>query len=232
MAAHDAKLASRGKTTYLVLYNFLSAVAWTTVLGRTIALYTLRGPEFVFLGTGEWTRWTQTMAILEVLHAVLGTFPFNSVCTQLLTTVCTGVVRAPITTTLMQVSSRFLLVWFIVYPFPSLAQSPFYSSMLLAWSVTEVIRYSYFALALSGAQPRFLIWLRYNTFFVLYPMGIVSEAALVYMAATGPAAEQIGDWYAYILYGILGIYVPGRYFLSWESLQWYLVTMRLMLTMV
>jgi very-long-chain (3R)-3-hydroxyacyl-CoA dehydratase len=110
----------------------------------------------------------------------------------------------------MQVASRILLVWFIVYPFPHLAQSPFYSSMLLAWSVTEVIRYSYFALSLSGMQPRALVWLRYNTFFVLYPMGILSEAALLYMAAQGPAAAAFGQWYAYALWGILAIYVPGR----------------------
>ena len=110
--------------------------------------------------------------------------------------------------TLMQVSSRFLLVWAIVDSFPFLALSPFYSSMLVAWSVTEVIRYSYFALTLSGWQPAALTWLRYNTFFILYPIGIFSECSLIYMA-TVPAAMR-HPLEKYVLYAILVIYVPGK----------------------
>lgn len=108
----------------------------------------------------------------------------------------------------MQVLSRFVLVWGVVYPFPFLARSNWYSSMLLAWSVTEVIRYSYFALNLSGVQPRPLVWLRYNTFFVLYPIGITSECALIYYSA-GPAKE-LGEVLPYIAYAILAVYVPGK----------------------
>jgi hypothetical protein len=107
----------------------------------------------------------------------------------------------------MQVLSRFLLVWGVVFPFPWLAQSPVYSSMLLAWSITEVIRYSYFALNLSGLQPKALVWLRYNTFFVLYPIGILSECTLVYMAAE--PLKMFGELAPYISYIILAIYVPG-----------------------
>ncbi|KAG7147229.1 very-long-chain (3R)-3-hydroxyacyl-CoA dehydratase like protein [Verticillium longisporum] len=109
--------------------------------------------------------------------------------------------------------------------------------MLLAWSVTEVIRYSYFALTLSGLQPRVLVWLRYNTFFllypigiasdglqpkalvwlryntffVLYPIGIASECALVYLAAE--PAKAYGELVPYLSYAILAIYVPGSYIL-------------------
>lgn len=110
-------------------------------------------------------------------------------------------------------SSRFLLVWGIVNVFPFLAFSPFYSSMLVAWSITEVIRYSFFALTLSGWQPRALTWLRYNTFFVLYPVGIFSECALVWLA-TEPAAKY-GDVFKYLLYAVLAIYVPGKFCCWW-----------------
>ncbi|KAF4979654.1 hypothetical protein FZEAL_4211 [Fusarium zealandicum] len=192
-AAKPKKPASALNTGYLILYNFVSAVAWSVVLGRTVALFTLRGPGFVYLGVGEWTRWTQTVAGMEVLHSLL------------------GVVRAPFLTTAMQVASRFLLVWAIVDVFPFLAQSPFYSSMLVAWSTTEIIRYSFFALSLSGLQPKALTWLRYNTFFVLYPVGIFSECTLIWLA-TGPAGE-INELYKWALYAILAIYVPGSYIL-------------------
>jgi len=119
-----------------------------------------------------------------------------------------GVVRSPIFTTVMQVSSRILLVWGIVNVFPSLAGSPGYSSMLIAWSVTEVIRYSYFTLTLSGYSPGILSWLRYNTFFVLYPLGVSSECWLVFSAiAPGKEWRQEFSW---ALQLILLIYVPGK----------------------
>lgn len=122
-----------------------------------------------------------------------------------------GIVRAPLLTTLMQVASRLLLVWGIAYPFPqSTAHSPAFAGMLLAWSVTEVIRYSYFVFLLgSGKVPAVLSWLRYNTFYVLYPLGISCECWLVYKA-TGPAAE-LNPLIAYGLWAVLAIYVPGMH---------------------
>jgi hypothetical protein len=119
-----------------------------------------------------------------------------------------GVVRAPVATTAMQVASRILLVWFIVQPFPFLAMSAAYSSMLVAWSVTEVIRYSYFTLSLSGLLPGFLSWLRYNTFYVLYPLGISSECWLIYKAIE--PAKALRQEYAWLLQLILFIYIPGK----------------------
>lgn len=107
----------------------------------------------------------------------------------------------------MQVSSRLLLVWGIVFRLPFLAQSPVYSSMLIAWSVTETIRYSYFVVTLSGYSPSFITWLRYNTFYVLYPLGISSEAWLIYKAVE--PARKIRPVDAWILQSILFVYVPG-----------------------
>ncbi|KAH7489707.1 hypothetical protein FOMA001_g2840 [Fusarium oxysporum f. sp. matthiolae] len=192
-AKRPLKQASTANKAYLIFYNFISAVLWSVVLGRTAMLVSAYGPEYVYPNTGQYTKWTQTLAGLEVLHSLL------------------GVVRAPLMTTLMQVASRFLLVWAIVDVFPFLALSPFYSSMLIAWSVTEIIRYSFFALSLSGYQPNFLTWLRYNTFFVLYPIGIFSECTLIWFA-TEPAGHS-NELYKWALYAILAIYVPGSYVL-------------------
>lgn len=113
----------------------------------------------------------------------------------------------------MQVASRILLVWGIVNRYPdSTSPSPFYSSMLIAWSVTEVIRYGYFVFNLKGSGPQdvpqFLTWLRYNTFFVLYPMGITSEVVMVWKASlVAGKYETLGLW------AVLAIYVPGAYVL-------------------
>ncbi|KAB8295871.1 hypothetical protein EYC80_008692 [Monilinia laxa] len=203
MDAHETSIKKRGpkplqssnrKTQYLILYNFVSALLWLVVLGRVLLLVPLVGFGRLYPAVGQFLKWTQTIALLEVVHAAI------------------GVVRAPISTTGMQVSSRLLLVWFIVNPFPFVAKSAGYSSMLIAWSVTEVIRYSYFVITLSGYKPAIITWFRYNTFFVLYPLGISSECWLIYNAVE-PARHVYGQVYAWALQLILLIYIPGSYIL-------------------
>ena len=48
--------------------------------------------------------------------------------------------------------------------------------MLLAWSLTETVRYAFYALTLLNLTPRALTWLRYSTFIALYPLGAGAEA--------------------------------------------------------
>ncbi|KAF2873638.1 tyrosine phosphatase-like protein [Massariosphaeria phaeospora] len=195
--------ASTLNTTYLLAYNFFSALLWLSVLGRVAVIGSAQGATSgkVYEGTERFARLTQSLAGLEVLHSLL------------------GVVRAPLLTTLMQVASRFLLVWGIAYHFPQTTRySPAYSSMLVAWSVTEVIRYSYFVFALSGfGVPRLWTWLRYNTFLVLYPVGVASETWLIYKAI--PQAEKLDQKFGWVLYGALASYVPGFYMLFTHMLS-------------
>ncbi|KKF94557.1 putative very-long-chain (3R)-3-hydroxyacyl-[acyl-carrier protein] dehydratase [Ceratocystis platani] len=198
--ARSAASASRSvrkngplKTTYLVAYNLASLVAWMTVLGRVAATLGMRGPVFVYSAAGEWTKWTQTLALMEVVHAI------------------TGIVRTSPLTTLMQVASRILLVWGVVDLYPFLARNLPYSTMLLAWSATEVIRYGYFVMSLLGSEPSFVVWLRYSTFYVLYPIGILSECSMIKDAIV--PARAIGPVPPAVYYAILAIYVPGSYIL-------------------
>lgn len=79
--------------------------------------------------------------------------------------------------------------------------------MVLAWSITEVIRYAYFVVTIAGFDAPELTWLRYSTFYVLYPPGILSEAYLSYKAAIGPAAS-LHEYYPYFIWAVLIIYVP------------------------
>lgn len=61
------------RTLYLICYNCVSALLWSVVLGRTLVIAGIHGPNQVYLGTGQWTKWTQTLAGLEILHAAIGT---------------------------------------------------------------------------------------------------------------------------------------------------------------
>ncbi|KAL8811269.1 MAG: hypothetical protein Q9200_001929 [Gallowayella weberi] len=176
---------------YLTAYNSVCALLWLSVFGRVIVILPITGVESVYEAAGDFTKWTQTVAVLEILHSAF------------------GLVRSPLPTTALQVVSRLLLVWAVVDQFPA-ATTPsiFYSTMLLAWSATEVVRYSYFVLNLRGSVPGFLTWLRYNMFYVMYPMGITSEAVLIWKAS-----EAVGGTWSWVGWGVLGLYVPGSYVL-------------------
>ena len=80
---------------------------------------------------------------------------------------------------------------------------PAYASMVLSWSLTEVIRYEFYACTLLGAEPFPLLWLRYTTFYVLYPTGASSEAALIFATLPGRgAAWGLTDYARAVLFGI------------------------------
>ena len=110
-----------------------------------------------------------------------------------------GLVPSGVMTTVMQVFSRLLCIT-LVYRVEEVRESYFFFTMAFAWfhfyflfflflffifyflfflflylflkrSVTEVIRYSFYALSQMDKVPYFLLWLRYSTFWVLYPMG-------------------------------------------------------------
>ncbi|KAE8392017.1 hypothetical protein ETB97_007958 [Aspergillus alliaceus] len=209
--------ASRGPKgltkVYLLGYNALSFTLWATCTLRGFYLLATNSPQdipaiFDDIFSPLLTT-TQTLAVLEILHSLF------------------GIVRAPVLTTAMQVASRLLLVWGVMYLFhekgdgAGIVGAPAeaakvgdyaFLGCLSAWGVTECIRYGFFALQVLGAGvPRWLTWLRYNTFYVLYPLGITSECVMVVKALT-PAAE-LNPLFRWFLIVVLGIYVPGSYIL-------------------
>ena len=66
-----------------------------------------------------------------------------------------------------------------------------------------------------------LLWLRYTTFIVLYPLGVASELAMVYLAlptirkskmwsAPMPNSLNIGFDYHLVCWAMLAGYIPGE----------------------
>ncbi|KAH9314575.1 hypothetical protein KI387_023202, partial [Taxus chinensis] len=131
------------------------------------AVKTLResNPTAVYEAVEKPLQLAQTAAILEILHGLV------------------GLVRSPISATLPQIGSRLFVTWGILYSFPEVRTSWLVSNLVLSWSLTEIIRYSFFGLKEAfGYSPSWLQWLRYSTFFLMYPTGISSEVGLIYTA--------------------------------------------------
>eukprot|EP00899_Mesostigma_viride_P025330 jgi/Mesvir1/5982/Mv00736-RA.1 len=151
-------VASVIKTLYLVLYNSAQAVGWAGGFTLTVnALYYTGRWESVFWSASPFIAVCQLASLLEVIHAA------------------TGLVRTSAANALLQWAGRWHVILVLKYIAPAIQIQPAVTSLFLAWSLSEMIRYPQYALSLLKACPRWLEWLRYSAFIVLYPIGVSSE---------------------------------------------------------
>lgn len=191
------------KRIYLSLYNWTVFIGWAQVLYFAVVTLKESGHEHVYDAVERPLQLAQTAAFMEILHGLL------------------GLVRSPVSATLPQISSRLFVTWGILWSFPEIRTHALVSSLVISWSITEIIRYSFFGLKEAlGSAPSWLLWLRYSSFLLLYPSGITSEVGLIYLALPYVKASEKycirmpNKWnfsfdYFYTAIAVLGIYVPG-----------------------
>ncbi|XP_008236125.1 PREDICTED: very-long-chain (3R)-3-hydroxyacyl-CoA dehydratase PASTICCINO 2A [Prunus mume] len=198
---------------YLSLYNWTVFFGWLQVLYLALKTLNESGHQHVYKAVERPLILAQSAAVLEILHGLV------------------GLVRSPISATLPQIGSRLYLTWGILWSFPETQSHILVSSLVISWSITEIIRYAFFGMKEAlGFAPSWLLWLRYSTFILLYPTGITSEVGLIYIAlqyiqkSEKYSIRMPNKWnfsfdYFYAAIIALGIYVPGsphmyRYMLS------------------
>ncbi|CAD7701272.1 unnamed protein product, partial [Ostreobium quekettii] len=166
-------------SAYLAAYNGILAAGWSYCLFLVIQTAMVGGST-----TEAWEvlqqplKIFQTAALMEVLHSAF------------------GLVRSPVMVTALQVASRIFVLWGILVPLPeetatqavhlitvgTISVDLNIFTLVAAWSVSEVIRYGYFAFKELGVEFYLAKWLRYTGFIVLYPVGVSSELAMVFLA--------------------------------------------------
>lgn len=190
-------------TAYMVGYNVFQTLGWTIVLIQTLSqLFTGAEPILGMWGNGHIILDIfQTLAVLEIFHCMV------------------GLVRSSVVLTTFQVFSRVFVLWCVLHSAEASQQSMGLPMLLVAWSVTEVIRYSYYFLNILGSVPSALTYLRYTLFIGLYPLGVTGEllcsyAALPKIATTNiysvPMPNKLNfafDFY-YALIVVMLLYIP------------------------
>jgi len=158
---------------YLLAYNALQFFGWSHVLRVTAQclLYGTSGNE-LWEQVGPSLSIFQTGALLEIVHSLVGLVPSS-----------VGV-------TFPQVFSRVFVLWPVLAAVAESRHPAGLPMLLTAWSVTEVLRYSYYALGLLNRIPSLLQWCRYSFFTVLYPLGITGELLCCYRALAHYDATQ------------------------------------------
>ncbi|KAL1695402.1 tyrosine phosphatase-like protein [Schizophyllum commune] len=166
-------------------------------VARMATVYGRVGPQVALV---------QSFAVLEVAHVAL------------------GLVRSSLPTTAMQVTSRLLLVWAVVEQSATARANPAFASMIIAWSFSEIIRYSFYTFNLLGLQPpQWLVLVRYSAFYVLYPIGAGSEWFLTWISLPNSSpVPGFRSWYQGA-WGFLD-YLRGIMVLVWAPALYVLFT--------
>lgn len=207
MAEKSIKKARSGPSTigkfYLIAYNSIQTVGWTYMLLQLLSHFLNRGTLDTFWTEIKWTVIIfQNAAVLEVIHSIIGLVPSG------------------VAVVLPQVFSRVFLVCGCLMSTQSAPVSPGLPLCIIAWSITEIIRYSYYTLNLFNTVPQTLLFLRYSTFLILYPIGITGELMCMYHSLDEVVEKQLftvsmpNAWnvvfnYYYFLVVYMFMYIPG-----------------------
>ncbi|XP_004509686.1 very-long-chain (3R)-3-hydroxyacyl-CoA dehydratase PASTICCINO 2A-like [Cicer arietinum] len=191
------------KRLYYTFYNWTTFFGWARVLYIVLKTLMELGHEHVYSAVEKPLLVSQTAAVLEVLHGLV------------------GMVRSPITATFPQIGSRIFLIWGILWSFPESRSHVLVSPLLISWSIAEISRFAFFGFKeAAGLTPSCLLWLRYSAFTILYPAGIFCEIGLIYVALPFikesekycirmPNKWNLSFNYFYSSIVILGMYIPG-----------------------
>ncbi|XBW37566.1 hypothetical protein QEN19_003147 [Hanseniaspora menglaensis] len=151
----------------LVAYNFISCALWSIHLGKTVVFLcteSLSNIKLFYSETQGFLTFTQVLAVIEIFNALF------------------KIVRSPVLTTAAQVFSRLLIVVGAFQLMPVIGESigTEYLTLSLAWGFTEVVRYAFYGLNLLKIKNKAVIFLRYNMFPILYPLGVTSELIILF----------------------------------------------------
>ncbi|EDV23504.1 Very-long-chain (3R)-3-hydroxyacyl-CoA dehydratase 2 [Trichoplax sp. H2] len=143
---------------YLLLYNVLQTIGWSAILVKTCQHYHQnRSLDGFYKEIHQILKIFQSAAILEVFHCAI------------------GLVRANVVLTAFQVASRLIIYWGVILSVKEIQDTIAVELAVMAWTITEIIRYSYYTTNIIGFAPYILSWLRYTLFIVLYPCGVSGE---------------------------------------------------------
>ena len=154
---------------YLILYNFLQLCGWSFFFFKGINLI-INSKSFqeIYSDTHLILEYCQYGAFMEIIHSII------------------GLVRSSIFATSIQIIGRIIIV--VILQFFESAISKGYLLIFFAWSIVEIVRYTYYIINLLQKEfvkfniPYLLIWCRYSFFIVLYPIGVSGEMITVWNA--------------------------------------------------
>uniref|UniRef100_G1RPX4 Very-long-chain (3R)-3-hydroxyacyl-CoA dehydratase n=1 Tax=Nomascus leucogenys TaxID=61853 RepID=G1RPX4_NOMLE len=179
-------------TAWLTFYNIAMTAGWLVLAIAMVRFYMEKGTHRgLYKSIQKTLKFFQTFALLEV-----------------------RIVPTSVLVTGVQVSSRIFMVWLITHSIKPIQNEESVVLFLVAWTVTEITRYSFYTFSLLDHLPYFIKWARYNFFIILYPVGVAGELLTIYAAL--PYVKKTG---------MFSIRLPNKYNVSFDYYYFLLITM-------
>ncbi|XP_048202742.1 very-long-chain (3R)-3-hydroxyacyl-CoA dehydratase 2 [Perognathus longimembris pacificus] len=175
-------------TACLVIYNVVMTAGWLVIAVGLVRAYLAKGSyHSLYYSIEKPLKFFQTGALLEILYCAIGIVPSSVVLTS------------------FQVMSRVFLIWAVTHSVKEVQSEDSVILFVTAWTITEIIRYSFYTFSLLNHLPYLIKWARYTLFIVLYPMGVSGELLTIYAAL--PFVRQTG---------LYSISLPNKYNFSFD----------------
>ncbi|XP_070586448.1 very-long-chain (3R)-3-hydroxyacyl-CoA dehydratase 2 isoform X2 [Erythrolamprus reginae] len=179
-------------TAYLVLYNVVMTAGWLVIAVGLVRAYLATGSYHkLYHSIEKPLKFFQTGALLEV-----------------------GIVPSSVVLTAFQIMSRVFLTWGIAHSVKEVQSEDSILLFVVAWTVTEIVRYSFYTFSLLNHLPYFIKWARYTLFIILYPMGVTGEMLTMYAAL--PFIKRSG---------LFSISLPNKYNFSFDYYTFLILVM-------
>ncbi|KAJ7345881.1 hypothetical protein JRQ81_001831 [Phrynocephalus forsythii] len=170
---------------------------WLVIAVGLVRAYLAKGSYHnLYYSIEKPLKFFQTGALLEILHCMIGIVPSSVVLTA------------------FQVMSRVFLIWAVTHSVKEVQSEDSVLLFVIAWTVTEIIRYSFYTFSLLNHLPYIIKWARYTFFILLYPMGVSGELLTIYAAL--PFVRQSG---------LYSIRLPNKYNFSFDYYTFLILTM-------
>ena len=207
---------------YLDAYNFIQFLGWSAINILTLASGTFSVFEIPLVS--NLLKFFQTLMLLDVIlrQIVHGLLKISG---------------SPVAPSFFQVVGRNLVVYCFMDLNPSVCftQSSWIFGVSMMWSTSEMIRYSSYLAQSFKITPKWLMWLRYSVFIVIYPIGVFSEV-MVFTGAYPKIAKCCPRVFSYempneynfsfdFLYFLVICVLPG-YVLGFPFLYTYMLSQR------
>ncbi|XP_048325252.2 uncharacterized protein LOC125421195 isoform X1 [Ziziphus jujuba] len=168
---------------YLFAYNSFQTIGWTIAVFRIASSFiSSRSLNGAYASSGDLICFLQTAAFLEIIHGAIGLVPSGALLP------------------LMQWGGRTHFLLAIVRQINEVQELPSVFITFIAWSLSEVVRYSHYALNCIGSCPYWITYIRYTAFILLYPVGLIAgEMWLMYQALPYIEVKNLyADFFAHL----------------------------------
>lgn len=184
--------------TYLLAYNFVQLFISILTIMAALKFFTgAGGDQSIWQLVGPTCALSQGLMVLEIVHPML------------------NMVRASVGSTAVQVFSRILVASILNMTDISKNKDDWYGTffpacLIIAWTVTEIIRYSFFGLNMLNIELWPLKWCRYTFFIILYPLGVTGELGTIALAFNKILEYKGGNYFIESL-KFVATYLGGYY---------------------